>query len=366
MNRRRRGLLAAAFVLLPLIAVGLVLAWPGGDEESGPDGGTTAPTAPQATLPLLGIAGDVPQRAALAVKIENTSRGRPQSGLAEADVVYEEVVEGGLTRLLAVYHSQDPETVGPVRSARSTDLSILAELGRPLFAWSGANPTFAAAVEAADLIDVGYGAATDAYRRADDRQAPYNLYASPEELRAAAGEAGEPPAPLFSHRAEGAPLAGPGVEQIVAFDTSGTGGGLRTDVRWEWDEASGTWRRSQGGTAHVDADGQQVAVPNVLVRVTDYRDTGIRDSVGSVVPEAVTVGEGDAWLLSDGMALPGTWHKASESAPTTFTNEAGQPFLLAPGPTWVEVLPPGAGTIVRPDAQAEDTSPAAGRSGPGT
>jgi hypothetical protein len=335
----------AAAALVPLVVLGLVLVGRNGGEDDEPpsaaDGGATA-----AIVPLLGVEGEIPQRAALAVKIENTSAGRPQTGLAQADIVFEEVVEGGLTRLLAVYHSQDPETVGPVRSARSTDLSILPELGCPLFAWSGANPTFAAAVEAADLIDVGFGAAPDAYRRADDRPAPYNLYASPEELRAAGGEPGEPPEPLFFYRAEGAPLTGPGAEPVVAFDTVGAGG-LSTDVRWDWDDGSGTWRRSQDGTAHLDADDEQVAVPNVVVRLTPYRDSGIRDSVGSVVPEAVMVGEGDAWLLTDGQALPGRWHKSTETAPTTFTDRNGQPFVLAPGPTWVEVLPPGAGDLLR-------------------
>jgi hypothetical protein len=331
-------MLATAAVLVPLIVVALVLVWGGGDDEPAP-----ADDATPGILPLLGLEGDVPERAALGVKIENTAGGRPQSGLAEADVVFEEMVEGGLTRLLAVYHSQDAATVGPVRSARSTDLSILPELGRPLFAWSGANPTFAAAVEAADLIDVGLAAAPDAYRRAEDRSAPYDLYASPGALRAAGGEPGVPPEPLFSYRATDDPLTGPGAEPVAAFETAGDGG-LATDIRWEWDGDSGTWQRWQDGTEHVDADGAQVAVPNVVLRLTPYRDTGIRDSVGAVVPEADMVGEGDAWLLSDGQALPGRWQKASEDATTTFTDRDGQPFLLAPGRTWVEVLPPGAGT----------------------
>jgi hypothetical protein len=336
-RRRRRSVLAVAVLVVLAVAAAVVVLRDGDDD--------TPPAADATVLPLLGVDGEVPQRAALGVKIENTSGGRPQSGLAEADIVYEEVVEGGLTRLLAVYHSLDPDSVGPVRSARSTDLSILPELGRPLFAWSGANPTFAAAVEAADLIDVGYAAAPGAYRRVEDRPAPYDLYASPAELRAAAGEPGDPPPPQFSYRAAGRPLAGPGAEPAVAFDTTGSAG-VATAIRWEWDGDSGTWRRSQDGTAHVDAAGEQVAVPNVVVRLTPYRDTGIRDSVGAVVPEAAMVGDGDAWLLSDGQALPGRWQKATESAPTTFTDRDGEPFLLQPGRTWVEVLPPTVGDAV--------------------
>src|SRR5690606_35665136 len=144
--------------------------------------------------------------------------------------------------------------VGPVRSARSTDLFLLAELGRPLFAWSGANPTFAAAVEAADLIDVGVAAVPDAYERSDERRAPYDLFAAPAELRAAAeGEAGAatPPRALFTYRPEGEPLAGPGVEPAAGFTTTGAGG-LATEITWEWDEDAGARARTPDGAPHVD------------------------------------------------------------------------------------------------------------------
>jgi hypothetical protein len=261
--------------------------------------------------------------------------------------VFEEMVEGGLTRLLAVYQSQDPDDVGPVRSARSTDLFILAERGKPLFAWSGANPTFAAAVEAADLLDVGVGAVPDAYRRDPNRPAPYNLYAAPEQLRAAvAGDdaASVPPQPLFTYRDEGAPLSGPGVEPATTFRSTGTGG-LSTRIAWEWDAASGTWLRSQDGTAHVDSDGRRISVANMIVRFTPYRDSGVRDSVGAVVPEADAVGEGDAWLLSGGQLQRGRWSKPSADAPTTYVDGDGSPLRLAPGQTWVEVLPPGSGEV---------------------
>jgi hypothetical protein len=297
---------------------------------------TTSP----AVLPLLGTPGEPPDRAALGVKIDNTDNGRPQTGLGQADVVVEEMVEGGLTRLLAVFHSQDPDDVGPVRSARSTDLAILAELGRPLFAWSGANPTFRAAVEAADLADVGYSAVPDAYRRDGGRRAPYNLFADPAELRAAV-DPGSPPPMLFEYRAPSEALAGPGLQPAAGFRSST----LATAIEWTWNTRTRLWERTQNGTAHVDSAGDRVAVPNVVIRSTPYRDSGVRDSTGAVVPEAVAVGEGDAWLLSDGQALPGRWHKATDDAPTTYTTTAGQPFRLTPGPTWIEILPPGTGEV---------------------
>lgn len=344
MSSTRRRVLAgvAALVILAVAAVAALLLVADDDED--------AETASEETvLPLLGTEGRVPQRAALAVKVGNTEEGRPPTALTQADVVFEEMVEGGLTRLLAVYHSQDPDAVGPVRSARSTDLFILTELGRPLFAWSGANPTFAAAVTAADLIDVGVTAVPDAYQRDPNRAAPHNLYTDPASLREAASDdeaASMPPPALFSYRAADAPLSGPGVEPAAAFHAGGVGD-LTTQIDWEWDAASASWLRSQDGTPHVDSDGERVAVANVVVRVTPYGDSGVRDAAGAIVPEAQAVGEGDVWLLSAGQAQPGRWRKPSPEAPTTYTDADGAPLLLAPGQTWVEVLPPGTGEIRR-------------------
>ena len=304
--------------------------------------GTSAAGAP--VLPLLGVPGDLPRRAALAVKIDNTDSGRPPIGLRQADIVVEEMVEGGLTRLLALFHSEDPDEVGPVRSARSTDLLILAELNRPLFAWSGANPTFRAAVEAADLVDVGYAAVPDAYRRDRRRKAPFNLIASPTDLRSAVDAGGGdavPPPMLFTYRAPSEPLAGAEVRAADGFRAST----FATAIEWTWNGRTHLWDRTQNGTPHVDSDGSRIAVPNVVIRTTPYRDSGVRDSRGAVVPEAVAIGEGDAWLLSDGKAQPGRWRKPSMDAPTSYTSADGTPLRLTPGNAWIEILPPGAGEV---------------------
>ncbi|MFP3900743.1 MAG: DUF3048 domain-containing protein [Acidimicrobiia bacterium] len=338
-------------VLVLLGALSLLLAAACGDDDGGAD-------VEPSRLPLLGTEGDVPDRMALAVKIDNTERGRPPTGLRSADVVFEEVVEGGLTRLLAVYHSEEPDTVGPVRSARSTDLDILAELGRPAFAWAGANPTFAAAVEAADLIDVGVAAAPDAYERSDDRPAPYNLYASPSELWAAAlededaasgdgdGDGVTRPRPLFEYRAGGTALRGDDVEETGGFRT--TGGEIATEIVWEWDEGDAAWVRSQDGSPHVDIESERITAANVIIRFTPYRDSGVRDSTGAVVPVADAIGEGEAWLLSDGKLQRGRWVRADGPERTEFLDAAGEPLRLTPGPTWVEVIPPGTGETIAP------------------
>jgi hypothetical protein len=344
MSAARRRLVQLVAVMVPVALVVFVVTRddePAGDEPTPREEGL---------LPLLGLPGPVPQRPALSVKLDATERGRPQTGLAQADVVIEELVEGGLTRLMAVYHSQDPHVVGPVRSARSTDIELLSELGRPLFAWSGANDVFTAAVESANLVDVGFDAMPDAYRRDEGRRAPYNLYADAGALRSTAtsgdGDAQQPPPALFAYRAVGEPPVrhSTGVAPTTGYRT--TGGELMTSLAWEWDPQSRTWSRSQDGTPHVDADGRRVTAANVLVRETPYRDSGIRDSRGAVVPEAMTVGEGDVWLLADGQAQRGRWQRPAPDAPTTYTTLDGTPLLLTPGPTWVELLPPDTGTVL--------------------
>lgn len=327
---RRLGWLVG-LVVVGAAAVAVVVFF-GLDDEDEPEG--------TRVLPLLGTEGDVPDRAALAVKVDGTEQGRPQTGLAQADIVYEELTEGGLTRLLALYHSDDPETVGPVRSARSTDIALLAELEDPLFAWSGANETFRAAVEAADLLDVGLAAVPEAYERNTDLPAPYNLYASPEQLRSAGADLAEvrSPAPLFAYLSQDEALDGPEAETVRGVTLSG--GGLAGSIEWAWDEDSQTWLRSQDGSPHVDDKDERISATNVVVWLTEYEDTGLTDSAGSPVPEAVTVGEGDVLLLSDGKAQPGRWHQPSAGAPTTYTDTDGNQLRLTPGQTWVEVLPP--------------------------
>lgn len=326
-----RGL---AVVLVAVLAASFT-----GCGDDSDDKGDSATETDEGVFPLLGTEGDVPQRPALAVKVDNTESGRPQTGLRHADIVYEEVVEGGLTRLLAVYHSQDPEVVAPVRSARSTDISLLRELDRPLFAWSGANPTFTAQVEAADVVDVGMAAVPDAYERDASRTAPYDLDAKPDRLREFGDADGGQPPMLFEYRDEGEDLTGPGVESRPSIDLSG--GGLATDIRWEWNEDTSLWERTQDRSPHVDSDGEPITAANVLIRETPYEDTGVRDSVGAPVPEAAVVGEGPLLLLSDGQALPGEWARGSFEHGTAHTDQDGELIQLTPGQTWIEVLPPG-------------------------
>lgn len=297
---------------------------------------TAAPTtaAPPPTFPLTGVltGGAGLARPALSVKVDNVQDARPQSGLNDADVVYEELVEGGLTRLFAVFQSHDTAVVGPIRSARPVDADLLAALNGGLFAYSGAAPGEIAPVEdhsGATLLshDAGVGA----FYRDTSRRAPHNVYASTPDLYAAGVEAGDgssPPPALFRY---GAPAAGTPVAEAALTM------GERSANVWRWNAATGQFDREQDGTPDVLDDGSQVSATNVLVMSVQIQGTGIFDVVGDEDPLVVVIGEGPCWLLTGGQVVAGHWSRPAVGAPTTFTDASGRPLLLAPGRTWVEL-----------------------------
>ncbi len=144
--------------------------------------------------PLTGIATEqVPQRPALAVKIDNAPAARPQAGLNSADIIFEEQVEGNITRFVALFHSKQPGVVGPVRSARTSDFDILANLGFPLFANSGANANVLRGIAEAPVRDAGASRLAGPYRREGSRRAPHNLYVDTDAVWAAFNATDPPP-----------------------------------------------------------------------------------------------------------------------------------------------------------------------------
>lgn len=272
-------------------------------------------------------------RPALLVKIDNYEpSARPQAGLTRADVVFEEKVEGPVSRFAAVFQSTSSE-LGPVRSARTTDLSLAAMLGRPLFSYSGANAGFQALVNQAPIVDVGAGR-NGGYHRAWDRPVPYNLWSSTDALWS--GQAAVPPPALWGFRAEGAPPP-PGGRPVT--EAGYHFGGYVTNVRWVWDPETETFARWQNGTPHLDADWCQVRAENVILQIVPYVDSGARDVLGGVVPEASLGGEGQAWVLTGGQAVPATWRRWTPESPTAYLGTDGQPIAMAPGRTWVALVP---------------------------
>jgi hypothetical protein len=296
---------------------------------------TTTTTPPVARYPLTGLVVTDPStqnRPALAVKIDNATDAMPQAGLNQADVVYEEIVEG-ITRFFAVFQSANSTPVGPIRSARTTDVNLVAALSHPLFAWSGGNPTVQRQIGAADLTDVGQGRADKpgGYYRDADRKAPHNLYADTVALYSLAPAGQGAPRPLFPFRLAGqaSPVGTPTAGVKLTLDG--------TQAQYVWDPASLSWRRSEYGQLHKDAAGQQIAPANVIVQFVAY--VGV-PGVGQS-QQAVTVGEGDAWIFTDGKVVKGKWRRPDPKQPAVYTDAAGTPVQLTPGRTWVELPQPG-------------------------
>jgi hypothetical protein len=307
---------------------------------------STDTTVPEAKAPAVLTGLDAPvsknARPLLIVKVDNDPAGRPQAGLAEADVVFEQMVEGGVTRFAALYQSTDAAAVGPVRSARSTDVNLATSFNRPLFAYSGANSVFRVLLRKAVFIDVGVDVRRAAYTPRPDRTAPSNLFTSTEALFKDPPANGSVPTALWPFRPAGQPSAVGTAATAVDVVFPGKAG---NKVRWTWDAATSSWLRDQAGTPHVDADGKRLGAPNVVVQFVGYKDSTIRDRSGAAVPEAVLVGSGDAWIMTDGKLVKGKWEKPSITKPTVFTDGKGQPVPLTPGRTWIELTPPGSGTI---------------------
>ncbi len=312
------------------------------DEESAAP--STAPSGPVA--PLTGLSIDPAQagRPVLVVKIDNAPKARPQAGLIEADVVVEEEVEGGITRFAALFHSRDAANTGPVRSARSTDILIASTLNRPLFAYSGANLAFQNLIARSPLVDVGVDRFPNEYRREPRRPAPYNQFSSTPGLYSHVPPGAGPPPSLLVFRQAGAAADAPGAAPVAGVDVEFRGIVL-TAVKYRWEASSGTWKRSQDGGPHLDTGGVQVAPRNVVVQSVDYRDTGFYDQSGAPVPEAALVGEGVAWVFTDGKLVRGRWRKPSPTAVTEYVDSSGAAIRMTPGSTWIELARPGSATV---------------------
>lgn len=356
----RRSLLAglAGVAATPIVAA----CGGGGGEDAAPPTtrrSTTTSAAPTTTTaaplvaPLTGLPWAMDPalvtRPALVVKVSNADgnsashNARPQAGFNEADIVAELLTEGGVTRLALIFHSTDTDEIGPVRSFRTSELDLLPALGLPLFSYSGANAGFLARLrESGRVVDVGFDAATGAYRRISGRARDQSLFASTLPLYAAAGDRGSPPSPWFTYRADpdAAPGAGARPSAGVSYALGGAG---NAPVEYAWDGRG--FARLQKGTPHTDTRGVQAAPANVVVQFVAYRDTGFVDTSGSPVPEAVLIGDGEAWVFTNGQVVEGRWWKPEPSAVTQFTDSAGNPIGLTPGRTWMAIIPPGTATI---------------------
>ncbi|MGW7516495.1 DUF3048 domain-containing protein [Streptomyces sp. NPDC054796] len=266
----------------------------------------------------------------LAVKIDNVPAARPHTGLDDADIVYTEQVEAGLSRLLAVFASRLPATVGPVRSARESDLELLRQFGHPALAYSGAQSKLLPALEAAPLTPLPPSAVGDAYVRGQDRPAPHNLYLKPARALRKGGDASAPDSIGFRFGA--APEGGRAAEEhTVRYP------GARFTYTWSAERRR--WLVSMDGSPARTDEGKRLSAATVVVQYVTIRDSRLSDSAGSVTPYSETVGSGKALVLRDGKEYEGRWERSSASGGTTFTDDEGNGISFARGPVWVALAP---------------------------
>ena len=319
---------------------------------------TTATSAPSTTVtttysgpvcPLTHMPapnGKVPQRPALAIKVENLPQARPQYGLASADVVYEEPVEGGITRFIAIYQCHDSSRVEPVRSGRFIDPEIVNQYGaHPLFAYSGAIQPVVNAVDSSPLVDVGVNRAPlSAYWRDPARYAPHNLATSTSKLYAYAASihvAETPPAPTFSFGPMGSGWT-PAASVHIGYTYS--------DLTWTWQPSSGVYSRSYSdtGPATLGGGGQITASNVVVMHVVMYPSQYVEDPTGTHENLLTLTGSGPVQILRNGAVMSGTWQRPSLNDLTKYVDGSGNPISLGPGVTWVELVPTTIGVQVTP------------------
>ncbi|MDA8359143.1 MAG: DUF3048 domain-containing protein [Actinomycetota bacterium] len=302
---------------------------------------TTHSTATAALCPLTGApvpgGGAVPQRPALAVKVDNYPAARPQSGLTRADIVFEEPVEGRITRYVAVFQCQQAALIGPIRSARNIDIGILGEFGKPILAHMGGIPPVLANIDASPIIDlnlIDHGTLT---HQMPGRVAPYSTYSATASLWGAFPTDTTVPAPVFSYSS-----SVPTGHDVSAVSKIAIPFSSESNVVWKFNPGLDEFQRYYGTTPDKLSNGVQNSAANVVVQEVQITyGPWVENATGGLEVQAnlYTDASGLALVFRNGAEITGTWSRSSLGQATQFTSTTGQPISLQPGPTWVEIVP---------------------------
>lgn len=334
---RCRGPVRTALPVVSWVLAGaLTLTACGGDDPAPePDGAPEGQsTASGATLmgqwPLTGLPaeGAAPQHPVIVVKIDNTGASNPQLGLGSADLVAEELVEGGSTRLAVFYHSELPDRVGPVRSMRATDIGIVQPADAVLVASGGAPPTVRR-VAAAGIKVIGEGG--PGYSRDSSRRSPYNLFMDLPALTRTLRAKGTPDSYFTWGSDEDLPGGRPARTISATFSAGQT---------TSWQFRKGTYQQLDSEAAA----GDEFRPATVLVLRVEVGDAGYQDPAGNPVPETRFAGRGEALVFHGGRVVRGTWTKRGLDSPVTLSTKAGELSLPA-GKVWVELVPRDGGNV---------------------
>lgn len=301
--------------------------------EKKPRPTVTAEPPPPVYTPLRGtVATDgAVERPALAAKIDNHEGARPQVGLERTDIVFEELVEGGLTRYVAIWHSDLPDEIGPVRSVRPMDPDIVTPFGG-IIAYSGGQEVFVDMMMNTPVVNAVFDFDDSGlFYRDDVHESPHDVIVRATELVARNAELPPPPA-QFDYAET------PAVPTSVTEGTANSGLQLRfSDARWpswSWDAAGAGWLRTQEGEPDLDAAGAQLRATNVVTMLVEVDDYSFED-----IPRTLMIGAGEAWVSSGGSTVHGMWRKDSPAGSIRLVSDLGTPIMLAPGNTWIELVP---------------------------
>ena len=344
MTLTKRGKIAAGIAtVLGVALVGLgVLAFTGnapGPLQRAVNAVIDRPTPCPLTGEVLADERETPERPAFAVKVENSHDAYPLAGLARADIVYEEPVEGGITRFVAVFQCRESSRVGPVRSARTTDPKILAQFtDEPMLAYSGAAVQVARAADDAGIRSFTETTAAEAFDRDGSRSAPHNLYVSVPRLyreAEAAGASSSMPREVFMFDAD----AARGKRRTVAIVTFSPA----TTAEWHWE--GDEWVRYLDGAPLLLEDGRPISATNLVIQEVEVGVSDIVDASGSHSPTVDLTGDGRAWILRDGRLIQGRWVRPGLDDVTDFQTRSGERIALAPGRTFVQLIPADDGEV---------------------
>jgi hypothetical protein len=292
-----------------------------------PSASPSTPPPPPEPSRLSGRMGK-PNGPVYAVKIDNTGKAHPQAGLSKADVVYVEQVEGGVTRLAAVYSSAYPKYVGPVRSGRITDIELLKQYGTVGLFYSGSQNKLHDNLQRADLKLVSFDQDHTGYTRSGARPQPYDVIGTFDQLRKRAGKVDAPPEMGYTFGA-----APPGGKKAKSFSVSYPS----ARVSGVWSAAKKRWLLSMDGRPAGAAEGGQLGPTTFVVQFATVKPSKYHDVNGANTPQTVTVGKGRALFFRDGRVFRGAWSRPKAGAVTSYTI-AGQPASLAAGQLWVALI----------------------------
>jgi hypothetical protein len=329
-----------ALALSALTATGLLLTACGGSSSSSPETGPSAsksddPPTPE-SWPLTGL--QVPDgktsaldHPVLVAKMDNTTSSQPQVGLSKADMVVEELVEGGLTRLAAFYYSEVPTNAGPIRSMRASDIDVVSPVHASMVT-SGAASRTIARISGAGIPF--YGQSAQGMYRSSERPSPYNLLVHLNEVAKTAHlkKATTPP-DYFQWGTDRDMPKGIKATSITAQFSGGHG--------TQWQFTNGTYHNTNSNAPA----GDQFPATNVLVLRVREGDAGYLDPAGNHVPETLLTGKGPAMVFHNGQMVRATWHKGKQAiSPITFTTKKGA-LKMPAGHTWIELVPIDGGNV---------------------